>query len=244
MSLGPMLNMRLVRPAVVVDIGRVESLRVVEKAGNQIRIGAAVRQADVMRDANVAEAVPLLAAALPHVGHYQTRSRGTFGGSVGHADPSAEIPLALVTLGGMVELASAGEFFKGILMTDRSPDELIVATTWPERNAATGYAFAEFAQRHGDFAIAAAACVAELDGSCVRSLRLGFGGVEDRPILIGTSKFLGAEANAELATAVAEHAAGCVDPLEDMTAGADYRRALAGNLARQVIDDAFAEAGV
>ncbi len=250
MSLGPMLNMRLVRPAVVVDIGRLAGLRSVDSEGDRVRIGATARQADIMADAGVAEAVPLLARALPHVGHYQTRSRGTFGGSVAHADPSAEIPLALVTLGGEVELTSAHgrrhveakDFFKGLLSTARRPDELITGTVWPKRQPATGYAFAEFAQRHGDFAIAAAACALHLKDDRVQSLRLGLGGVEDRPVLIDMSQFDEAEAPGDLALAIAEYAAGSLDPLEDMTASADYRRALTVSLARQVIDAAFEEA--
>ena len=249
MSLGPMLNMRLVRPSVVVDISRLAGLGTIEQTGEGARIGATARQADVLADANVLQMVPLLAVALPHVGHYQTRSRGTFGGSVAHADPSAEIPLALVTLGGAIELTSAGvrrqvaagDFFKGILATARRPDELVTATIWPKRVPSARYAFAEFAQRHGDFAVAAAACAAEVTGGRVHHLRLGLGGVEDRPILIDVSGFAGADVTRDLCTAIAEHAGEVVHPLNDMSASADYRRALAVTLAKQVLDEALQE---
>lgn len=247
MSLGPMLNMRLVRPSVVVDISRLHGLGAVSKSEEGVRIGATARQADVMADAEVMQAVPLLAAALPHVGHYQTRSRGTFGGSVAHADPSAEIPLALLTLGGSAELTSAQgrrevaaeDFFKGILSTARRPDELLTSTIWPQRVPAAGYGFAEFAQRHGDFAVAAAACCAEIEDGRVRCLRLGFGGVEDRPILIDVSGFVGAEVAEGLTGDIAHYAGRSVTPLDDMSASADYRRALAVGLAKQVLGEAL-----
>lgn len=250
MSLGPMLNMRLVRPSVVVDISRLARLGTIEETGEGVRIGATARQADVLADANVLQMMPLLAAALPHVGHYQTRSRGTFGGSVAHADPSAEIPLVLVTLGGAIELTSASgrrqvsaaDFFKGILATARRPDELVTATIWPGRVPSARYAFAEFAQRHGDFAVAAAACAAEVKVGRLHHLRLGLGGVEDRPILIDVSGFSGADVTGDLSAAIAEHAGEVVRPLDDMSASADYRRALAVTLARQVLDEALTEA--
>lgn len=248
MSLGPMLNMRLVRPSVVVDIGRVESLREIEVTGNDIRIGATARQFDVMARVDIMEAVPLLKLALPHVGHYQTRSRGTFGGSVAHADPSAEIPLALVMLGGAVELTSqrgrrrvaASDFFKGILSTERRPDELITATLWPKRAPGTGYAFAEFAQRHGDFALAAAACSATVtESGRVTSLSLGLGGVEDRPVAIDTSSFRDEHADFTLVGTVAMHVSQSIQPLDDMTASAKYRGELAASLVMQVLEQAM-----
>lgn len=247
MSLGPMLNMRLVRPSVVVDIGRLEGLREIETGRDEIRIGATARQADVMARADIMEAVPLLALALPHVGHYQTRSRGTFGGSVAHADPSAEIPLALVTLGGAVELTSlsgrrrvdATDFFKGILTTERRPDELITATLWPKPVPGTRCAFAEFAQRHGDFAVAAAACsVTVTANGQVTSLSLGLGGVEDRPVLVDETPFRGDHVGGTLVGSVAVYACESLNPLEDMNASAEYRRELAASLVIQVVQQA------
>ncbi len=250
MSLGPMLNMRLVRPSVIVDINRVEGLdRVV--LNDSVSIGAMARQADVLADKNLLGEVPLLAAVLPHVGHFQTRNRGTFGGSVAHADPSAEIPLALVTLGGAVELTArrgvrwvpAAEFFEGVLTTARRADEMITALHWPRRRRRSGYAFEEVAQRHGDFAIAAVACMASLgeDGR-LAELRLALGGVEDRPILADTVSFVGQPADGNTAAEIAAKVADGLEPMEDMAASADYRRALARSLGLSVLERAFERA--
>ncbi|MDP6589233.1 MAG: FAD binding domain-containing protein [Alphaproteobacteria bacterium] len=250
MSLGPMLNMRLVRPSVIVDINRIEGLdRIV--LNDSVVIGAMARQGDVMADVNLLGEVPLLEAVLPHVGHFQTRNRGTFGGSVGHADPSAEIPLALVTLGGTVELTArrgvrrvpAAEFFHGVLTTARRADEMITALHWPRRRRRSGYAFEEVAQRHGDFAIAAVACMASLgEGGELAELRLAFGGVEDRPILADTSSFIGAPADGASAAEIAAKVADGLEPMEDIAASADYRRALARTLGLSVLERAFEQA--
>src|SRR6516165_8106368 len=133
--------------------------------------GAEEVQSDALRANVIAREVPLLVMALPWVGHFQTRNRGTLGGSVAHADPSAEIPLALVVCGGAVVLQSrrrqrrvpAREFFLGALTTQRQPDEMVMALEWPRAAPDAGHAFMEIAQRHGDFAIAAAACSLRLD---------------------------------------------------------------------------------
>ena len=197
-------------------------------------------------------AVPLLALALPNVGHFQTRNRGTLGGSVAHADPSSEIPLTLATLGGAVELQSkrgtrrvaAREFFLDILTTQREPDELLTAILWPKAKAGAGYAFAEIAQRHGDFAIVACAAEAVLkaDGS-LAYLAFGLGGVERRPIVIDTSSFLGKRANAELADEIATAAAENAEPMSDFKATAEYRRALVQTLGSEVLTEAFQKSG-
>ena len=252
MSLGPMLNMRLARPAAVIDINPVEELTGIRTAEDDIETGAVCRQVDALDSALVRERVPLLAEALPFVGHFQTRNRGTMGGSVCHADPSAEIPLVLVSLGGAVVLqrkgrtrtAAAGDFFEGIFATARAPDELVTALRWPGRSADTGYAFDEIAQRHGDFAIGAAAAAATVAGDgTVRAVTLGLGGIEDRPIRADLSEFVGAPANAETAAEAAAVAADRVDPIEDPKASAAYRRQLARVLGARVLERAFEGAG-
>ena len=251
MSLGAMLNMRLVRPAAVIDVKRVKDLDAVRING-EVRTGATLRQAVALEDAALMHAVPMLALALPHVGHFQTRNRGTLGGSVSHADPSSEIPLALVTLGGSVELQSkrgtrrvaARDFFLDILTTSRQPDELLTALVWPKARPSTGYAFAEIAQRHGDFAIVACAAQAGLkaDGS-LASLAFGLGGVESRPIVADTGEFLGKRADADLAAWIAASTAAAVAPMSDFKATADYRRALVAALGARVLAEAFGKAG-
>ena len=248
MSLGAMLNMRLVRPAAVIDVNRLTALAGVVEDGGWIETGALVRQAAAMASSAVAAQVPLLAAALPHVGHFQTRGRGTLGGSVAHADPSAEIPLALAALGGQVVLAARGgrrtlpasRFFRGILTTARAPDELLVALRWPAAAPGRAHAFDEVARRRGDFAIAAAAAAAEVDGGgTVRALALGLGGIEDRPLVVDTGPFVGAPATAETAAALAEKAADEAEPLADSHASGAYRRQLARVLGARVVGRAF-----
>ena len=251
MSLGAMLNMRLVRPVAVIDIKRIAGLDGVRING-EIRTGATLRQAAALGDEALMRAVPLLGLALPHVGHFQTRNRGTLGGSVSHADPSSEIPLALVTLGGSVELQSkrgtrrvpAREFFLDILTTQRRPDELLTALLWPRAEPGAGCAFAEIAQRHGDFAIVACAAVARVkpDGA-LGTLAFGLGGVEGRPIVADTGEFLGQRADAALAAQIAAAAARAVTPLSDFKATGDYRRALVAAVGAQVVAEAFARAG-
>jgi len=251
MSLGPMLNLRMVRPKTVIDISRLAGLDGIEVRGERIVTGATVIQADALASPVIRTELPLLALALPWVGHFQTRNAGTLGGSVAHADPSAEIPLCLVVSDATVVLRAgrkerrvpARQFFTGALTTVRRPDEMLVAIDWPRAPAQAGHAFEEIAQRHGDFAIAAAACTVTLDGAgAIASLALGLGGVEDRPIALDTAAFIGRVADDTSAAAISQHAGESVDPMEDHTASADYRRALTRVLAERVVRRAAAAA--
>jgi 2-furoyl-CoA dehydrogenase FAD binding subunit len=250
MTLGPMLNMRLVRPRAVVDITRIEALRSIAIKGNMVVTGACVVQSDALRSDLVARELPLLALALPWVGHFQTRNRGTLGGSVAHADPSAEIPLALVVSGGTIVLQSrrrerrvpAGKFFLGALATARQPDEMIVALEWPRTPSEAACAFAEIAQRHGDFAIAAAACCMRVDaGGFLEALSLGLGGVEGRPVALDVRHFIGKPA-AGVANDLPFFAAAAITPMDDRAASAEYRLALTKVLAERVFQEALSRA--
>src|SRR5215831_3269352 len=183
-SLMAMLNLRLAEPVVLIDIASLKELDYVRHAGSTIEVGAAVTQNRLKEWPELAAKLPLLATALPFVGHFQTRNKGTVCGSVAHADPSSEIPLVLATLGGEVVLRSlrgtrvlaAADFQRGALATAREPDELIEAVRFPVQP--TGQvAFREVARRHGDFAIIAVAACVE-DGT---AMRIGVGGVADRP---------------------------------------------------------------
>lgn len=247
LSLGAMLNMRLARPAAVVDIKRIPGLNQAQTEG-EIRTGATLTQASAMENGPLMQAVPLLALALPFVGHFQTRNRGTLCGSVAHADPSAETPLVLATLGGEVELRSvrgtrrlpAREFLVDMLTTAREPDELVTALLWPRRKERAGYAFSEIAQRHGDFAIVACAAEAVLDAQGkLSALSFGLGGVETRPRVLHADDFAGARADAQLAQRIAAAAAERVAPLDDYKASAEYRRALVRAVGAQVLTEAF-----
>jgi CO/xanthine dehydrogenase FAD-binding subunit len=216
-----------------------------------IATGAMVRQSDAMVDRRIRDHVPLLARALPYVGHYQTRNRGTLGGSVAYADPSAEIPLALAILGGEVELRSrrgrrrvkAVDFFQSALVTAREPDELLTALYWPARKPRHGYAFTEFALRHGDYAIVAVACVAEMTADGALSvLRFGFGGCGERPQIVAREGAPGSEhLDDETISAMARSAAAEIECRTDLMASADYRRQLAGVLAESALAAAAAE---
>jgi 2-furoyl-CoA dehydrogenase FAD binding subunit len=182
-SLMAMLNMRLAKPKLLIDIMRLKELNRIEERAGVVTIGAGVRQATLLAWPELARTLPLLALALPWVGHVQTRSRGTICGSLAHADPSAEMPLALIALGGEVHLrnarrrrrVAANEFFLGLMATARAEDELIEAVSFPAQGGRC--AFREVARRHGDFAIVACAAIATSKG-----VRFAVGGVADVPM--------------------------------------------------------------
>jgi 2-furoyl-CoA dehydrogenase FAD binding subunit len=185
-SLMAVLNMRLAQPRWLVDISRTAELNTVRVESGHLVVGAAATQGSVEWRKTLADEVPLLGLAFPHISHFQIRNRGTVCGSVAHADPSAELPLALITLGGDVMLRSAkrkrslkaADFFQGMLMTAREPDELLEAVRFPLRQPGQRFAFTEFSARHGDFALVACAALVTDD-----SIRIGVGGVSDRPVV-------------------------------------------------------------
>ncbi len=235
-TLVPMLSMRLARPKVIVDIMRLKELSRISVERDAIRVGATATQAALLALPGLAERAPLLAQALPFVGHAQTRSRGTVCGSVAHADPSAEIPLALVALRGEIELSGqrqrrrigADEFFTGLMSTARADDELIEAVVIPTRRPGQGCAFREFGRRHGDFAIVACAAVADAEG-----VRLAVGGVADRPV----ARDLGNADGPALDEAL-DRLAWELEARDDLHATARYRRELVRRLGRECIEKA------
>jgi len=235
-TLVPMLSMRLARPRVVIDIMRLPALNRIDCSRGTIRVGAAVRQCELERQHDLASRQPLLAAALPWIGHAQTRNRGTVCGSVAHADPSAELALVLVALGGDVELRSrrrsrrvpADTFFTGMMSTDRKDDELIEAVNFPTARAGAGYAFREIGRRHGDFAIVA--CAAMVDA---RISRLAIGGVAGRPV----ARELPLPGHAALDDAL-DAFAWDLEARDDLHATAAYRRQLVRRLGRQTLEEA------
>jgi 2-furoyl-CoA dehydrogenase FAD binding subunit len=232
-SLVPLLSMRMARPKLVVDIMRIAGLSGIAVEDHAIRVGAAVRQAELLAWAELAAQQPLLAQALPWIGHWQTRARGTVCGSIALADPSAELPLCLLALGGSVVLSSesgrrnvpAKDFFTGLMSTARRDDELIEAVQFPCRRPGEGFAFREFARRHGDFAIVACAAVATEN-----NVRLAIGGVADRPVV---REFAVDGFDDALQAFAAE-----LDARDDLHATADYRRALVRRLGHATIAEA------
>ena len=235
-SLMAMLNMRLVQPALLIDIGRLAALDAIRLEADALAVGAAVTQGTLERRASLAEEVPLLAEMLPFLGHYQTRNRGTVCGSIAHADPSAELPLALVALEGSVTLRSArrrrtlaaAEFFAGMLTTARRADEMVEAVRFPRRRAGAGYAFREVALRHGDFALCAVAAIAE-----EKRLRLAVGGVADRPVARDLPLLDGAALDDAL-----NDFAWALGGSDDAHASARYRRTLVRKLGRAALEEA------
>ncbi len=236
-SLVPLLNMRLARPALLVDVNRVAGIDAVEIDG-VVRLGALVRQADALASADVDGAVPLLTAALRHVGHPATRSRGTIGGSLAHADPAAELPAVLTALDGEVVAVGtggertipAGKLFTGPFSTALAQDELLTAVVLP-RQAMRPFGFAELSRRHGDFALAGA--VVLLDPA--RVVLFGVGGVPERAL--EAERALGDGAGAAEA---AELATRGLKPVDDVHADGGYRRRVATVLVRRALEQAAA----
>ena len=237
-SLMAMMNMRLARPRILVDICALPGLARIDAGPAGLVVGAGVRQAALLNWRGLDEHQPLLAQALPWVGHMQTRSRGTVCGSVAHADPRAEIPLCLVALGGTVRLrgrrgardVAAEAFHTGLMTTARRDDELIEAVRFPPRGAGAGHAFAEVGRRHGDFAIAAVAAVVDS-----RRIRLAVGGVADRPVATDFPLLDGGALDDAL-----NALAWALDARDDPHATARYRRELVRQLGRRTIAEAMA----
>jgi len=237
-TLVPLLSMRMARPKVLVDIMHVAELGGIAVKDNTIRVAATERQASLLAWPELTKRQPLLSLAMPWVGHAQTRTRGTVCGSVALADPSAEIPLALIALDGEIELSSAkskrrvaaGDFFTGLMSTAREDDELIEAVRFPCAKPGDGHAFREFARRHGDFAIVACAAVATAQGT-----RLTIGGVADRP----TAQDFGTLDGSALDDALQDFAV-TLEAREDLNATAGQRRDLVRKLGRQTIEEARA----
>ena len=246
-SLIPVMNFRLARPAMLIDLNRLPDLDFVRRHKNgALRIGALTRQSYAEHEPLVAEHAPLLAEALPHVAHPQIRNRGTVGGTLAHADPAAEIPAVAVTLGARLRLLStrgerwiaAEEFFEGLFATALAPDELLVEIEIPLPAPRTGSAFLEVARRHGDYALAGVAATVTLDesGSCSSS-RLVILGVGDQPTLSSaTSGVLSDERPDEaLIESVAAAVRDEIEPVGDIHASAEFKRHLSGVLARRAL---------
>lgn len=235
-SLVAMMNFRLIEAQVLIDVSDLAPLAYIRESNGEIEVGASTTQAQFMTWPKLAERAPLLNAAMPHVGHYQTRSRGTVCGSIAHSDPSSELPLCLATLGGSVVMTSSrgtrvlscGDFQTGMLTTARLPDELITAVRFPTRKPGAGYAFTEMAQRHGDFAICAVAAM--VSG---KTTRLGVGGVAEKPTVREWSGLDESGIDDAL-----NDLAWDLGGTDDSHASAVYRRGLVRRLGRQVIEEA------
>lgn len=251
-SLVPMLNLRLVRPSVLIDLNGVAGIdRIVPSAGGGLAIGALVRHAALAGSALVKERAPLLAEAARHVGHPAIRHRGTLGGSLAHADPAAELPAALLALDAQIVLFGprgartipAPDFFRGILTTALAPDEVLTEIRLSPHGP--GWGFAEVVRRAGDFALAGVIALVgrpSPSGRCESARLVGFG-VGDTPVrfvaaeqIITDPAFDARADGARVAAAVAE----ACDPPDDVHASADYRRHLAAVLSDDAVRQALA----
>ena len=253
-SLVPMMAMRLARPSVLVDINRLDALKFLHIQTECVRMGAAMRQRDVELHPTLHQHLPLVRDALRWVGHVQTRNRGTVGGSLVHADPSAELPLAAQVLGarlhvhgpaGASRTVDAADFFIGTMFTAVADTECLFEIEWPVWQLPAGHrigtAFDETAMREGDFAMASAACQLQLDdaGICRRAA-LGLGGMDGVPLAFPdlAEQLIGQRITAALAQDIAHAAAQRTQPGSDLHAAADYRRELGTVLLARVLQRA------
>jgi carbon-monoxide dehydrogenase medium subunit len=242
-SLIPLLALRLARPAVLIDINGIDELAGVSAADGRVAIGAVTREYVAEESGTVADAVPLLAAALPLIGHEAIRSRGTIGGSLAHADPAAELPAVaraldaeFVVRGPSGErVIPAAQWFEGYLTTSRHPDELLVEVRFPAAGPDTGTSFEEVARRHGDFAIVGLATSLVLSGGVISDARLAFAGVSDVPVRAAAAEELlaGERPSAELFDEAARRATTDLDPPADLQGSSDYRKTVAAAVVRR-----------
>jgi carbon-monoxide dehydrogenase medium subunit len=242
-SLIPLLALRLARPEVLIDINGIAELSGVSATDGWMAIGAMTREYVAEESYGVAEAIPLLAAALPFIGHEAIRSRGTIGGSLAHADPAAELPAVARALDAEfvvrgpsgIRVIPAEEWFEGYLTTSRRPDELLVEVRFPTASPGTGVSFQEVARRHGDFAIVGLAASLTLSDATISDARLALAGFSDVPFRAAAAEDLlaGERPSAALFDEAARLATDGADPPADLHGSSDYRKTVAAALVRR-----------
>ncbi len=240
-SLIATLNMRLSAPSLLIDINGIKGLDGIAKKGKFIEIGALARHTQVERSALIASHAPLIALAMPHIGHPAIRNRGTFGGSIAFADPAAELPACLLALGGEIDITGpkgkrkvkADAFFKGLFETALGPQDVLTAIRIPAASKDSRVGFAELARRHGDYAIVGLAACARADGkgnnSRLADVRLAFFGVGATPLRAKKAEAALASGNVDAAVAALD-----LEPQDDVQASAAVKKHLAGVLLRRV----------
>ena len=236
-SLIATLNMRLSAPSLLIDINGIKGLDGIARKGKFVEVGALARHAQVERSDVIAQYAPLIALAMPHIGHAAIRNRGSFGGSIAFADPAAELPACLLAMGGEVDIAStkgkrkvkADVFFKGLFETAVRPNEIVTAIRIPVADKNTRVGFAELARRHGDYAIVGLAASARTNGKGLADVQLAYFGVGDTPIRVKKSEAALADGNIDAAVGALD-----LDPHDDVQATAKVKKHLAGVLLRRV----------
>ncbi len=251
-SLVPMLNFRLLKPAVLVDINRIPGLDRIQERDDGIHVGALVRHRRLETDAVIARRLPAVAAAMTHVAHLAIRNRGTIGGSLSHADPAAELPMMALLADAVIEIAApagarsvaAEDFFVGTLTTDLGEEELVTGVMFPREAQAAGWGFEEVARRHGDYALAAAAVTLDIEHGLIVQPRIALMGVGETPLRARAAEAVldGQDFSEALAAEAAEAAMAATEPNTDLHASADYRRHLAGVLVRRALGAAVRRA--
>jgi CO/xanthine dehydrogenase FAD-binding subunit len=251
-SLMPLMNFRLAQPAHLIDINFIEGIDYIRSENGAIKIGCLARQSRLLGDSLVRQRCPLLADALAYVGHEQTRNRGTFCGSLAHADPAAELPAVLLALDGSVTVGdstgkreiAARDFFHSYLTTALTSDEMVLEASVPEQPARAGSSFVEFARRFGDFAIVGVAVVLVTDKERIADASIALTGVGDKPwrerdieaMLVGHTE------STDLFGRIGAEVAARINPNSDIHASESYRRALAKVLTRRALTEAWQKA--
>ncbi len=248
-TLLPLLNLRMSQPFILIDINRIDGLQGISRQPGSIRIGAATRQADALDCAELAAGLPVLAQALGHVGHHQTRNRGTVGGSVALGEPAAELPATCVALGAVIEVQSvrgvrqvaARDFFLGPYLTVLEPDEMITAIAFPDWPAGHVALFREVAQRPGDFALVGLVGALVLEGGRIARAGIGWFGMGPVPVAARQveAALTGMAVHDLDAAALADFALAECAPFDDHHASAEYRRTVARNVFASTLREAL-----
>jgi aerobic carbon-monoxide dehydrogenase medium subunit len=252
-SLVPMLALRLTRFDHLVDLNRIPTLQFITRNGEWLSVGAMTRQAVAEHDAVVATAVPLLAKAIPHIGHFQIRNRGTIGGSIAHADPASELPAVALALDAEIELLGPGgtrrlpaaDFFLSMWETATASEEIVVAVHFPAAPARSGSGFAEMALRLGDFALTGAACVVTLaDSGVIARAAIALMGMDVTPIraYAAEAALVGARPDSDDLVEIAAIAVSAANPTDDVHASGDYRSKVGAVMVERSLRSAIEEA--
>ncbi|MCB2080586.1 MAG: xanthine dehydrogenase family protein subunit M [Novosphingobium sp.] len=248
-TLMPLLNLRMSQPFILVDLNKIDALKGVTRTGSATRVGPMTRQAEALRDETLARHVPVMVRALSHVGHYQTRNRGTVGGSVALGEPAAEMPATAVALGATIEVQSvrgkrtiaADEFYVGPYMTTIEPDEIVTAIEYPDWPDGHVILFREVAQRPGDFALVGLVGALTVEGGTIGRSGIAMFGMGPTPMKLRTAEaaLAGQSLGAIDTRAIAEAAIADTAPFDDHHASAEYRRTVGKRILTRTLQEAL-----
>ena len=251
-SLLPLLNFRMARPAVLVDLNGIKELSFIELRGDSVAIGALTRHREIEHSALIASNLPVMSAAMRHVAHLAIRNRGTIGGSLSHADPAAELPMMAMFYGASLMVQgprgrrtiAANDFFVDALTNCLEPEDIVVEIEFPILQH-DGWAFEEVARRFGDFALASIAVSIRRGKSGIEDARVAVMGVADTPLRLGSveKQLCEIEIDGRMPDRFAEWVASSVSPNSDLHASAEYRKHLLGELAKRALRTALAAKG-